>query len=445
MHEGFFSFGKGSLLIKNASIVDVHGERESDILIQDGIITELGKGLKRNVDVQINASGFIVIPGAVDIHFHIREPGKPYEEDISSGTSAAVHGGITTLFMMPNTNPPIDNPQIVSFVVKKAYEKSRTRLYPTGCATEERKGEKIAEYGLMKKEGIIAVTDDGRAVKSSFAMRKALEYSKNFSLPVIEHPEDPELSGDANEGILTVKFGISPYSPAAEEIIVARDTILALHTDAHIHFTHISTAGSVEIIKIAKEKIVKYGLKAKITCDVTPHHILMTENDVDITNANFKVNPPLRSEKDRARLIEAIQEGIIDCIASDHAPHPDFEKMKDFSSAPPGFSCADIFLPLCFKLVSEEIISLSKLTELISYNPAKIFGLNCGEIREGKWGDIVIFDPDKEFVVSEKVIFSKGKNSPYIGWKLKGLVKKTIVAGKVVYDLDEFEGKLISL
>ncbi len=435
MHKGFFSFREKSALIKNAFIVDKNREREADIFIKDGVISEIGKGLRRKTENEINASGFIVIPGAVDVHFHIREPGKPYEEDILSGTRAAAHGGITSLLMMPNTNPPIDNPHIVAFVVKKAYEKGKVRIFPTGCATEGRKGEKISEYGLMKREGIIAVTDDGRAIKSSFAARKALEYSKNFSLPVIEHPEDPELSGDANEGILTVKFGLTPYPAASEEIIAARDIILALHTRAHLHLTHISTKGTAEIIKIAKEKIKEYNnIDTKITCDVTPHHLLLTENDVDITNSNFKVNPPLRSEKDRTYLIQALQEGVIDCIASDHAPHPDFEKMRDFSSSPPGMSHADIFLPLCFKLVLDEVISLQKLTELISYNPAKIFGLNCGEIKEGKWADIVIFDPDKEFVVSEEIIFSKGKNCPYIGWKIKGTVKKTIVGGNIVYD-----------
>ena len=432
--KGFISFSpNGKALIKGGEVWDGEGcKGEKDILIENGIIVEVGRGLSRRVDFEISAKGCLVFPGVIDIHFHIREPGPPYEEDIFSGTLAASHGGITSVFMMPNTTPPIDTPEMVATLRRKAESKSVVQLFPVGSATEGRKGEKITEYGLMKKEGIIAVSDDGASIKSSFAMRKALEYAKSFGLTVIEHAEDRELSGDANEGELTSLWGLTPYPREAEDIVVARDIILAHLTGGRLHITHVSSAGSVELIKLAKERINKRKSKAKITADATPHHLLLSDKDVDISDTNFKVNPPLRSPSDVEALREGIAEGWIDCIASDHAPHSQIKKTADFSSAPPGISSADIFLPLCFRLVIDEVISLSRLIELVSSNPARMFGLPAGFIKEGLWGDVVIFNPDKEFEVSKEFMFSKGKNSPFLGRKLKGFVEKTMVGSKLI-------------
>ncbi len=423
----------GSLIIRNVHIINSDEEKDADVFISDGIIMEIGKGLRSHPSVQeIDGKGLWLLPGAIDIHFHIREPGYYYEEDMISGTRAAAHGGITSLFMMPNTTPPVDSPEMVAFVKERAKLKAKVRVFPVGAATEGRKGEKITEYGLMLREGIVAVSDDGNAIKSPLAMRKALEYARTFGITVIEHPEEKELSGDANEGILTLKYGLTPYPTMAESIIVARDIIICKTTGGYLHFTHISSAESIELIKNAKDKM-KDEKKVRITFDVTPHHLLLCDEDIDITNTSFKVNPPLRSKEDREKLISTLSEGLVDIIASDHAPHPDFEKMKEFPSAPPGISQADIFLPICFKLVQDGVLNERKIVELISKKPAEIFGIDGGEVKEGKPADVVIFSPDEETHVKEDEIFSKGKNCPYIGWKLKGKVKVTIVAGTPVF------------
>lgn len=440
--NGFFCFEPSSIFIKNSTIVNHDGIKEGNILIENGIISDIFKGaLRRKVDLEIDAKGKLVLPGAIDIHFHIREPGEPYNETIYTGTLSAAKGGITSLFMMPNTDPPIDNPQMVAFVRSRAMQNSFVRLFPVGCATFRREGKRISEYGLMKREGIIAVSDDGRAISSSFVLRKSLEYSKNFGLILIEHPEDSELSGDANEGVLTLKYGLTPYPSVAESVCVARDILLAIYVEGKLHLTHLSSAESLELLMFAKEKVKRDQSKAQITSDVTPHHLLLSDEDFSVKDTNFKVNPPLRSRKDVQSLLEGVAEGLIDCIASDHAPHPDFRKLTDFPSSPFGISQADFFVSLCFILVRREIIKIEKMVELISFNPAKIFGLNGGEIKEGRWGDLIIFDPDREFTVREEDIVSRGRNCPYIGWNLKGMVEKTIVAGKLIYDAEIFQGR----
>lgn len=432
--NGFTSTKPSNILIKGGEIIDAKGKRKADILIENGIIKEISPGIRRKVDFEINASSYIVLPGAIDIHFHIREPGKPYEEDIYSGTVSAAHGGITSLFMMPNTNPSIDSPELVSFVREKSKEKALVRVFIVGAATQRREGKKISEYGLMLKEGIIAVSDDGNAVSSSFAMRKALEYAKTFGITVIEHPEDKELSGDANEGILTEKYGFTPYPNAAEDIIVARDIILAKLTGGNLHLTHISSGSSISMIREAKRNMKK----ERITCDVTPHHIIFHDEDIRIDDTNLKVNPPIRSKKDREEIIEGILDGTVDAIATDHAPHPEFLKNNDFPSAPPGISSADFFLPiLYYTLVDKGIITIERLTELISLNPARIFNIQAGEIDEGKLGDIVIFDPDKKYTITSDMILSKGKNFPYLNWSIKGKVVYTIVNGRICYSADK--------
>ncbi|MCS7214069.1 MAG: dihydroorotase [Candidatus Calescibacterium sp.] len=433
MKKGFTSVPPSNILIKGAEIINANGRKKADILIENGVIKEVSVGIRRKIDVEINGSGLIALPGAIDIHFHIREPGAPYEEDIESGTLSAAHGGITSLFMMPNTKPPLDSPELISFIRQKAEKKALSRVFPVGAATEKREGKKISEYGLMLREGIIAVTDDGSSISSSFAMRKSLEYAKTFGLTVIEHAEDKELSGDANEGYLTQNYGITPYPNAAEDVIVARDIILAELTGGNLHLTHVSSGNSIEMIREAKRKIKN----ARITCDVTPHHLIFCDEDIQITNTNLKVNPPIRSKRDRQKLIEAILDNTVDAIASDHAPHPRFLKENDFVSAPPGISSADFFVPILYsELVQKGLINIEKLVELISFNPAMLFGIPAGQIAEGKIGDIVLLDPDKEYNITKDMLYSKGKNSPYINFKIKGKVIYTIINGKVCYQAD---------
>lgn len=430
-NTGFTSTKASTTLIKNAEIINAKERKRADILIENGIIKEISRGMRRKVDFEIeSSSAFVVLPGAIDIHFHIRESGKSYDEDISSGTRAAAHGGITSLFMMPNTEPPLDSPELISSIREKAKAKAVVRVFPVGAATQKREGKKIAEYGLMLREGIIAVSDDGNSIASSFAMRKALEYARTFGLTVIEHAEDKEISGDANEGYLTEKYGLAPYPSAAEDIIVSRDLILAELTKGKLHLTHISSGKSLEMIREAKNKIKE----ARITCDVTPHHLIFCDEDVKLDDTDLKVNPPIRSKKDRQKLIEELLMGTVDAIASDHAPHPSFLKENDFVSAPPGISSADIFLPVIYyHLVEKGIITLEKMVELISFNPAKIFGIPAGEIKEGKLGDVVIFAPDEEYTVTPDMFLSKGKNSPYINQKIKGKVIYTLVGGTICY------------
>lgn len=427
---GFLSLRPSTVLIRCQEIVNADGRMEGDILIEDGVIKEISRGIRRKVDVVIGSSSFIALPGAVDIHFHIREPGPEYAESIASGTRAAAHGGITSLFMMPNTEPPVDSPEMVSFVRERALRDALVRVFPVGSATQRREGKKISEYGLMVREGVVAVSDDGRSVSSSFVMRKALEYARTFGIAVIEHAEDPELSGDANEGFLTEKYGLTPYPNAAEDVIVARDIILAELTGGHLHITHVSSARSLEMIKDAKGR----NTAGRVTCDVTPHHLIFCDRDVNLYDTNYKVNPPLRSEGDRRKLLEGVVEGVVDAIASDHAPHPEFMKENDFASAPAGISSADFFLPILYHhLVRGDLISLERLVKLISFNPARLFGIPAGEIKEGRLGDVVLFDPTPEYTISQDMIFSKGKNSPYIGMKVTGRVMYTIVGGNICY------------
>ncbi len=421
------------LLIKNGILIDSSKnlQKKLDILIDNGKIVKILEKINlKNVDV-IDARNCIVSAGLIDIHTHLREPGYEEKETISSGTKAAASGGITSIFCMPNTNPPIDDQASVEFAMLKAKSEGVINVFPVGSVTKNRQGEEITEIGELKKAGVVAISDDGEPVSNSKIMRRALEYSKMFNLVVISHCEDKMLSkgGVVNEGRISTLLGLRGIPKEAEEVMVIRDIILASLTKGKLHITHVSTKNSINFIKKAKDENIN------ITCDVTPHHFVLTEDYLEKFpyNTNFKMNPPLRTKEDLQAIIQAIKEDVIDCIASDHAPHTVEEKNKEFDLAPFGIIGLETLLPLCITyLYHNHKIPLIKILEKLTTNPAKIFYLpNKGSVELGYDADIVIFNPDEEFVVKNFV--SKSSNSPFIGWKLKGKVKYTICNGKIVY------------
>ncbi len=424
-------------LIKNGIVVEPQQnlQKKLDILLDNGKIIKVADriNLEKNLKI-IDATGCIVCAGLIDIHAHLRDPGYEEKETIETGTKAAAAGGITSVFCMPNTNPPIDNQTAVEFIMLKTKSEGVVNVFPVGCITKQRKGEELTEIGELKNAGVVAISDDGEPVKNSKIMRRALEYSKMFNLPVISHCEDTDLTkgGVINEGKVSTLLGFRGMPKQAEEIMVIRDIILSSLTEGKLHITHVSTKNSINFIREAKIN------KINVTCDVTPHHIILTEDSLlqQPYNTNLKMNPPLRTQEDLQSLIEAIRDDTVDCIASDHAPHTVEEKNKEFDLAPFGIIGLETMLPLCITyLYHKHKIPLIKIIEKLTTNPSKIFGLkNKGRILPNYDADITIFSVDEEFVV--KNFYSKSKNSPFIGQKLKGKVKYTIYNGKVV-----FEGK----
>ena len=422
------------LLIKNGIVVEPSKnlQQQVDILIENGKIIRIAKKIELKEKIEtIDAKNYVVSPGLIDIHTHLREPGNEDEETIATGTRAAAAGGFTTIFCMPNTNPPIDNQATVELVMLKAKNEGLINVLPVGCITKQRKGEELTEIGELKNAGVVAISDDGSSVKNSKIMRRALEYTKMFDLVIISHCEDTDLSKDGvvNEGKVSTLLGLRGIPKEAEEIMVIRDIILASLTQSKLHITHVSTKGSIDFIRQAK----KSGIK--ITCDVTPHHFVLTEDKLleYPYDTNLKMNPPLRTQEDLDAIIEAIKDDVIDCIASDHAPHTIEEKNKEFDLAPFGIIGLETVLPLCITyLYYKHKIPLIKIIEKLTTNPAKIFGLKTkGKIELGFDADLTIFSLDEEFIVDK--FYSKSINSPFVGWKLKGKIKYTICNGKVVY------------
>jgi dihydroorotase len=422
------------LLIKNGIIVEPSKnlQQQLDILIENDKIIRIAKKIELKEKIEtIDAKNYILSPGLIDIHTHLREPGNEDEETIATGTRAAAAGGFTTIFCMPNTNPPIDNQATVELVMLKAKNEGLINVLPVGCITKQRKGEELTEIGELKNAGVVAISDDGSSVKNSKIMRRALEYTKMFDLVTISHCEDTDLSkeGSVNEGKVSTLLGLRGIPKEAEEIMVIRDIILASLTQSKLHITHISTKGSVEFIRQAK----KNGIT--ITCDVTPHHFVLTEDKLleHPYDTNLKMNPPLRTQEDVAAIINAIKDDVIDCIASDHAPHTIEEKSKEFASAPFGIIGLETVFPLCITyLYYQNKIPLIKIIEKLTTNPAKIFNLKTkGKLELGSDADITIFSLNEELVV--KNFYSKSSNSPFIGWKLKGKIKYTICNGKIVF------------
>lgn len=421
------------LLIKSGHVVDPSNDIDEvlDIMVENSKIIETGNLLDESADSVINAEGFFVFPGLVDAHCHLREPGQEYKEDIASGTKAAAKGGFTAVACMPNTYPVADNDTVIKFIVDKASEFGSTKVYPIGCITKGAKGDQLAEMGFMKRAGAVAVSDDGRPVENADVMRKALEYSSDFNLPVISHCEEMSLAanGSMNEGFLSTSMGLKGIPSIAEEIQISRDVLLSEYTGVPVHIAHISTAGSARIIRDAKRRGVK------VTCETCPHYFSLTEDECEGFNTNAKVNPPLRGESDRLAIIEAIKDGTIDMIATDHAPHHIDEKNVEFQYASNGISGFETALAAAYTfLVKPSRITLSRLVELMSINPASFLKKQTGGIRIGAAADITIVDLNESFIVDSRNFISKGKNTPFAGKKLTGRVMCTLVDGVVKYE-----------
>lgn len=433
------------LLIKGGRVIDPASkvDKIADILIENTKIASIGKisGTrdevhpapnlmrgKRDTRV-IDARGKIVIPGLIDMHTHLREPGHEEEETIATGTQAAAKGGITTVCCMPNTHPVIDNQTTVEFILLKAKNEGKVNVLPVGAITKGSLGEELSEIGELKKAGVVAISDDGEAVMNSLIMRRALEYAKMFDLPVISHCEDKNLSKDGvmNEGYISTILGLRGIPKEAEEVMVARDIILAELTGGHLHIAHISTAGSVELIRQAKKRGIK------VTCETAPQYFTLTEETVSQFDTNTKVNPPLRTKLDLEAIKEGLKDGTIDCIATDHAPHTEEEKNKEYDLAPFGIiGLETLFSLIITELVNKKILSLIEAIAKVTVNPARILGLNYGELKVGFPADITIVDLNKKWKIKNFV--SKSKNSPFLGWQVEGMVATTIVNGKIVYE-----------
>ncbi|HOP86399.1 MAG TPA: dihydroorotase [Syntrophorhabdaceae bacterium] len=420
------------ILIKKGRVIDPKNNIDEilDVYINGNIIEKIGKNIKEKgvEDFVIDATDHIVAPGFIDVHVHLREPGYEYKETIKTGTMAAAKGGFTSVVCMANTEPVNDNRSITEFIIKKAKLEGSCRVFPCGAITKGLKGEELSEIGDMFDAGIVAISDDGKSVKHSGVLRKALEYSKIFGIPVISHCEDTDLShGFINEGVASVLSGLDTVPSIAEEIIVQRDIMIAKYVNANIHLTHISTAGSVDIIAREKRNY-KY-----ITCDTCPHYFSLTEDATLKFDTNTKVNPPLRSKKDIEAIKEGLKNGIIDIIATDHAPHDLPSKDMEFNLAASGISGLETALALSLTLFHEGVLTLGELVKKFTVNPARLLKLPYGDLSEGNAADVIVFNPYIEWIVDKNTFLSKGKNTPFDGWKLKGKNLLTIVDGKIVY------------
>lgn len=419
------------LLISNGHVIDPKTGRDGifDLLVEDGRIVELSAGIDPEGCEVIDASGKYVLPGLVDAHCHLRDPGFEYKEDIESGTRSAARGGFTSVACMPNTNPVIDNESVVKYILDKARNEGYVNVYPIGAITKGLKGEELAEIGELKIAGAVAVSDDGNPVKSSSLMKKAMQYASMFGIAIISHCEDTDLAEDGvmNEGYTSTVLGLKGIPAAAEETMVARELILSEYLDIPIHIAHVSTALSVELIRNAKKRGVR------VTCETCPHYFSLTEEACAGYDTNAKVNPPLRTARDVQAVIEGIADDTIDIIATDHAPHHIDEKRVEFSLAANGMVGFETALPLAVtRLVRPGIITMEKLVEKMSLNPARLLGIGKGTLEPGSTADITIVDIDAEFTVDPERFESKSKNSPFGGMELYGLVWYTIVNGRPV-------------
>jgi dihydroorotase len=431
-----------TLLIRNGHIIDPGQklDQAGSLLITDGKIAWLGgkDTTPPSSDYEtFNANGLIICPGFIDLHCHLRQPGFEEKETIASGSRAAAKGGFTTICCMPNTNPPLDSRAMIDYVKSVSNSEGVIRVLPIGCISKGRNGKELAEMGELAEAGAVGFSDDGDSVKNSRLMRQAMEYSLAFGLPIIEHCEDKALTegGQMNEGIIATRLGLCGIPAAAEENIIARDITLAQLTGARLHIAHVSTEGSVELIRRAKEKATN------ITAEVTSHHLTLTEERVIGYDTNAKVNPPLRTEKDIKALVQGLNEGVIDIIATDHAPHTDNEKLCEFDQAPFGISGFETALGSLMSLVHNEYIDLNLLIAKLTSEPAKIicdrFG-RLGTLAVGAPADVTIFDPDLEWIVDTNKFVSRGKNNPLNGERLKGRIMATIYKGEFAYKDDSF-------
>jgi len=422
-------------LIRNGRVIDPANDinRKCDVLIADGKIAAVGEiqeSMSRPAAI-IDANGKLVVPGLIDIHVHFREPGDEEEETIASGSAAAVAAGFTSVVSMPNTNPPIENETDVEYVHRKARQARKTHVYTMGAITRGRQGVELAEMGLMTEAGAVGFTDDSRGVQNPAVMLRALKYAAMFDVVIAQHCQDEGIAagGAMNSGYYSTILGLPGIDALAEQAMLWRDIQLVKKTNVRYHAQHISTAGSVELIRDAKKDSLP------ITCEVTPHHLLLTEECCAEYDTNYKVNPPLRQAADVQALKQAIAEGLIDALVTDHAPHLQSEKELEFLAAPFGIASLECALALFVKaLIEPGILDWPDLIRLMTEKPAKIIGVDKGTLGVGKQADVTIIDPDAEYEIDVNTFRSKSRNCPYHGWKVKGKVEKTIVGGEIRFE-----------
>jgi len=422
------------LLIRGGRVVDPSQGLDEvlDLLLVNGAVSALSKNVGPAAEArEIDGNGLIVMPGLIDAHVHLREPGQEHKETIASGARAAAAGGFTAVCAMPNTDPPIDDPATVGFVMAEGKRVGVARVYPMGAISVGMKGEALTEFGEMVEAGAVAVTDDGRPVMDSGLMRMALEYAQAFGIPVVDHPEDLTLSrdGSMNEGLVSSRLGLRGKPNAAEDIHIVRDILLAELTGGRIHLQHVSTRQGVDAIRRAKAR----GLQ--VTGEASPHHLLLTDEAVDGYRTEAKMNPPLRSPEDRDAVQEGLLDGTLDMVATDHAPHHYDEKEAAFDDAPNGVVGLETALGLIHThFVLTGRMDLSTMVERMSVAPARVFSLPGGTLRVGSPGDVTVFDPQGEWVVDPVRFLSKSRNTPFAGWTLKGKPRYTVVGGAVVWE-----------
>ena len=422
-----------SLLIQGGRVISPADGLDGpfDLLLEDGLIREIGPQGGRRADRIIDARAQVVAPGFVDPHVHLREPGGEESETLETGLAAAVTGGFTSVCPMPNTSPVNDRPEAIRFLIERAGKLGLARVFPIAAVSLRSEGEVLTDFRALVAAGAVAFSDDGRPVKTAALMKTAMEAARELGVPVIEHCEDPSLSagGVVNEGAVAEKLGVKGVPAASEEVCLARDLVLAEATGAHLHVAHLSTAGSVDLVRAARRRGVR------VTAEVTPHHFVLTDEAVLQRGANAKMNPPLRSARDLDEVLAGLADGTIDAIATDHAPHASRLKAKPLSEAPFGVIGLETALGLAMTfLVHSGRISVRDLVTLLSVNPACIINQPLGRLTAGSPADVTIFDPEREWVYGVEESRSKSRNSPFDGWKLRGCVTATIVAGKVVYE-----------
>ena len=429
-----------SLLLKSVMLVDPRAGRHGvfDIRIDGGTIARIGKDLPIDgADVVELPAGLVVTPGLIDIHVHLREPGQEHKETVATGTASAIRGGFTAVACMPNTDPVNDTASVTQFILKKAAEANLARVYPIGAVSMGSRGEQLTEIGDLHSAGCVAITDDGRPVATALLMRRALEYATMFDMPVVEHCEDPSLKGDgvAHEGYQASSLGLRGIPGEAESIMALRDISLSSLTGGAVHIAHMSARQTLDAVRWGKSR------GARVTCEVTPHHFVLTDEMLAAPVAydtNVKMNPPLREAADRDAMIAGIADGSVDVIATDHAPHHYDEKRVEFDRAPFGITGLETAVSLCFdRLVHAGVISIARLVELLSLNPARIMRVAGGSLSEGAPADITVLAPDLRVTVSVERMRSKSKNTPFDGWHLRGGVAATIVGGRMVYQNDD--------
>ncbi len=419
------------ILIQGGRVIDpkTKTDKKADVYIENGVIFAIGEALAADDAVVIKAEGKVVAPGLLDMHCHLRDPGQEYKEDIESGTKSAAKGGFTSVACMPNTSPVIDNAPLVEYILNKAQKVAKVNVFPIGAVTKGLAGEVLADIGELKFAGAVAISDDGKPVQNANLMRRALEYSSMFDIPVLSHCEEKELldGGVMNEGYMSTYLGLKGISNAVEDVQIARDIILAETTGTKVHICHVSTKGGVELIRNAKARGVQ------VTCETCPHYFSLTEEAVEGFNTNAKMNPPLRTQADVDAVIEGLADGTIDVIATDHAPHHIDEKNLEFDQALNGIVGFETALSLGITyLVKTGKLTLMELLCKMTVNPAQILSLAKGELSENKAADVIVFNPEEEYTVDVKSFATKSKNSPYDGYRLHGKVEYTIVGGKLI-------------